>query len=81
MAIKAKIAISIDKKVLSRVDKLVEKKMFANRSKAFQTAIEEKISKLDKSRLAIESAKLNKAEERQLSEESLKMDLTEWPEY
>ena len=55
--------------------------MFANRSKAIQKAIEEKISKLDKSRLAIESAKLNKAEEQQLSEEGLKTDLTEWPEY
>ena len=81
MAIKAKIAISIDKKVLGRIDKLVEKKMFANRSKAFQTAIEEKMSKFDKSRLAIESAKLNKAEEQQLSEEGLKTDLAEWPEY
>jgi metal-responsive CopG/Arc/MetJ family transcriptional regulator len=81
MATTAKIAISIDKKVLSRVDKLVEKKMFANRSKAFQTAIEEKMSKYDKSRLAVESAKLNLAEEQQLSEESLKTDLAEWPEY
>jgi metal-responsive CopG/Arc/MetJ family transcriptional regulator len=68
MSTTAKIAISIDKKVLSRVDKLVEKKMFANRSKAFQTAIEEKMSKFDKSRLAIESAKLNQAEEQQLAE-------------
>ena len=55
--------------------------MFSNRSRAIQTAIEEKISKLDKSRLAIESAKLNKAEEQQLSEESSQMDLTEWTEY
>jgi metal-responsive CopG/Arc/MetJ family transcriptional regulator len=79
MATTAKIAISIDKKILNRIDKLVEKKMFANRSKAIQTAIEEKISKLDKSRLAIESAKLNIAEEQQLSEENSQTDLTEWP--
>ncbi len=81
MATTAKIAISIDKKILNRIDRLVEKKMFTNRSKAIQTAIEEKILKLDKSRLAIESAKLNKAEEQQLSEEGLRTDLTEWPEY
>ncbi|MHB1688769.1 MAG: ribbon-helix-helix domain-containing protein [Ignavibacteriaceae bacterium] len=81
MATTAKIAISIDKKILNRIDRLVEKKMFANRSRAIQTAIEEKISKLDKSRLAIESAKLNIAEEQQLSEESSQTDLTEWPEY
>lgn len=76
-----KIAISIDKNVLNRIDKLVENKVFTNRSRAIQTAIEEKISKLDKSRLAIESAKLNKTEEQQLSEESSQTDLTEWPEY
>lgn len=81
MATTAKIAISIDKKILNRIDRLVEKKIFANRSRAIQTAIEEKISKLDKSRLAIESAKLNRAEEQQLSEESSQTDLTEWPEY
>lgn len=81
MATTMKIAISIDKRVLNRIDRLVENRIFANRSRAIQTAIEEKISKLDKSRLAIESAKLNKAEEHQLSEESSKTDLTEWPEY
>ncbi len=81
MATTTKIAISIDKKVLNRIDRLVEKKMFTNRSRAIQTAIEEKISKLDKSRLAIESAKLNIADEQLLSEENSKMDLAEWPEY
>ncbi|MFA5806496.1 MAG: ribbon-helix-helix domain-containing protein [Melioribacteraceae bacterium] len=81
MATTAKIAISIDRKILDRIDRLVEKKMFTNRSRAIQTAIEEKISKLDKSRLAIESAKLNKADERLLSEEDLQTDLTAWPEY
>jgi metal-responsive CopG/Arc/MetJ family transcriptional regulator len=81
MATTAKIAISIDKKILNRIDRLVEKKMFANRSKAFQIAIEEKISKLDKSRLAVESAKLNKTEEQQLSEEGSQTDLSEWAEY
>jgi len=81
MATTTKIAISIDIKILNRLDRLVKNKMFANRSKAIQTAIEEKISKLDKSRLAIESAKLDKAEEQKLSEESLQTDLTEWPEY
>lgn len=81
MATTTKIAISIDKKILNRIDSLVEKKMFTNRSRAIQTAIEEKISKLDKSRLAIESAKLNTADEQLLSEENSKMDFAEWPEY
>ena len=81
MATTAKIAISIDRKILDRIDRLVEKKMFPNRSRAIQTAIEEKISKLDKSRLATESAKLNRADEQLLSDEGLQTDLTEWPEY
>ncbi len=81
MATTTKIAISIDKRVLKRIDRLVENRIFTNRSRAIQTAIEEKISKIDKSRLAVESAKLNKAEEQQLSEESSQTDLTEWPEY
>jgi len=81
MATTTKIAISIDKRVLNRIDRLVENRIFTNRSRAIQTAIEEKISKLDKSRLAIESTKLNKAEEQQLSEESSRTNLTEWPEY
>lgn len=81
MSTTTKIAISIDKKILNRIDSLVEKKMFTNRSKAIQTAIEEKISKLDKSRLAIENAKLNTADEQLLSEENSKMDFAQWPEY
>ena len=40
--------------------------MFTNRSRAIQTQ-SKKISKLDKSRLAIESAKLNIADEQLLS--------------
>jgi metal-responsive CopG/Arc/MetJ family transcriptional regulator len=81
MATTTKISISIDKRVLNRIDRLVKNRIFANRSRAIQTAIEEKISRLDKSRLAIESAKLNKAEEQQLTEESSQTDLAEWPEY
>ena len=76
-----KIAISIDTKVLNKVDKLVEKKVFSNRSKAIQIAVEEKITKIDKSRLARESAKLNKDEEQSLSEQGIAGDFSEWPEY
>jgi metal-responsive CopG/Arc/MetJ family transcriptional regulator len=76
-----KIAISIDSKILTKVDKLVEKKVFSNRSKAIQIAVEEKITKIDKNRLAKESAKLNKNEEQSLSEEGIAGDFSEWPEY
>ena len=81
MAATTKIAISIDKKILDRVDNLVKKNFFSNRSKAFQAAVEEKILRMDKSRLARESAKLNRIEEQKLSEEGQKGDFHEWPDY
>lgn len=81
MATTTKIAISIDKNVLEKIDRLVDEKKFSNRSRAIQTAIEEKISKINKSRLAVESAKLNKTNEQLLSEEGLQTDFEEWPEY
>jgi metal-responsive CopG/Arc/MetJ family transcriptional regulator len=81
MSTSAKIAISIDRRILDRIDSLVVKKIYANRSKAIQSAIEEKIFRIDKTRLVLESAKLNKAEEQKLADESINGDLLEWPEY
>jgi metal-responsive CopG/Arc/MetJ family transcriptional regulator len=76
-----KIAISMDSKLLDKVDRLVQKRIFPNRSKAIQSAVEEKIIKMDKSRLSRESAKLRKSEEQSMSEEGLPGDFSEWPEY
>ena len=81
MANSTKIAISIDSRVLKKIDRLVKKNLFTNRSKAIQTAVEEKIAKLEKSRLSIESAKLKVSEEQSLAEEGLIGDSAEWPEY
>lgn len=76
-----KIAISIDSKLLNRLDKLVQKRIFPNRSKVIQMAVEEKITRIDKSCLARESQKLKKSEEQSLAEEELAGDFSEWPEY
>ncbi|HET54133.1 MAG TPA: CopG family transcriptional regulator [Ignavibacteria bacterium] len=81
MAVTTKIAISVDKKVLQRIDKLVDQNLFPSRSRAIQIALEEKLSKIDKSRLAVESSKLNKNEEQSLAEEGLIGEINEWPEY
>ncbi|MCZ7602301.1 MAG: ribbon-helix-helix domain-containing protein [Melioribacteraceae bacterium] len=81
MATTTKIAISVDKKILQRIDLLVDKNLFPSRSKAIQIALEEKLSKIDKSRLAIESAKLNIAEEQLLADENINGGVSEWPEY
>ncbi|HXZ44668.1 MAG TPA: ribbon-helix-helix domain-containing protein [archaeon] len=77
----AKIAITIEKELLERLDRLVSSKVFPNRSKAVQEAIQEKLSRVNKSRLARECAKLDPKYERALAEEGLSQDISEWPEY
>ncbi|RPI79830.1 MAG: ribbon-helix-helix protein, CopG family [Desulfobacteraceae bacterium] len=76
-----KIAITIQDHLLDRVDRLVKAGVFPNRSKALQEAVEEKLSRFDRGRLARECAKLNKKFERSLAEEGLSRELGEWPEY
>lgn len=77
----SKIAITIDDKILSRLDLLVQSNVFANRSKAIQEAIEDKLIHLDKRRLAQECAKLDRDFEQTLAEEGLSSELDEWPRY
>lgn len=81
MATKAKVAISLDERTLNRLDRLVKSNVFPNRSQAIQTAIDEKLSRLDKSRLARECAKANPTQEKALAEEGMSWELGEWPEY
>jgi metal-responsive CopG/Arc/MetJ family transcriptional regulator len=77
----AKIAISVDQATLKKLDRLVKSKVFPSRSRAFQRAIEEKLEKLDRSRLAKECAKMDPKYEQALADEGLGSDLGEWPEY
>ncbi len=77
----SKIAITIDKNILKRVDTLVKSKIYPNRSKAIQDAVAEKIKQLEKNRLALECEKLNPAFEQSLAEEGFSVDSEEWPEY
>jgi metal-responsive CopG/Arc/MetJ family transcriptional regulator len=77
----SKIAITIDDKILRRLDLLVQSNVFPNRSKAIQEAIEDKLVRLDKTRLAQECAKLDRAFEQTLAEEGLSLELEEWPQY
>jgi metal-responsive CopG/Arc/MetJ family transcriptional regulator len=78
---KAKIAISMDEKVLERVDGLVRKRVFNNRSQAIEDAVVDKLERLDKTRLALECAKLDPAREKELAEEGLSEEMSGWPEY
>lgn len=77
----AKVAISINKKTLKRLDRLVKDRVFANRSKAIQEAVEDKLNRLERTRLARECAKLDPIAEQAMAEEGLSEELQGWPEY
>lgn len=77
----AKIAITIEEDLLDKLDRLVSSKVFPNRSKAIQEAVREKLSRVTRSRLARECAKLDPAFEKALAEEGISQDMGEWPEY
>ncbi|MCC6611339.1 MAG: CopG family transcriptional regulator [Burkholderiales bacterium] len=76
-----KVAITLDSETLKRVDVLVAKKVFPNRSRAVQSAVAEKLARIERSRLASECAKLDPKFERALAEEGLGQELDAWPEY
>ena len=77
----SKIAITLDKNMLKRLDILVKSKFFPNRSRAIQEAVAEKLTRLEKSRLAQECAKLDPDFEQSLAEEGFGSELEEWPKY
>lgn len=78
---KAKVGITLDDRLLERLDDLVRERRFASRSGAIAEAVAEKLSRLDRSRLARECAKLDGSVEQGLADEGLAEDLAEWPEY
>ena len=77
----SKVAISIEKATLEQLDRLVHDKVFPSRSRAIQEAIEEKLSRLQRTRLAEECAKLDPGAEQAMAEEGLSEELRQWPEY
>lgn len=76
-----KIAISLEQNILKELDQMVKKNIFPNRSKAIQEAVAEKISRINKSRLARECAKLDPKYEQSLADEDMSIEGDEWPEY
>jgi metal-responsive CopG/Arc/MetJ family transcriptional regulator len=78
---KTKVALTIDTELLDRVDSLVARQRFRNRSQAFESALAEKLARLARTRLAEECAKLDRTEEQQLADEGLAAAGETWPEY
>jgi metal-responsive CopG/Arc/MetJ family transcriptional regulator len=77
----AKIAVTIDQDLLTRLDQLVKERRFPNRSRAVQEALRDKLERLERSRLARECAKLDPLFEQRLADEGLAEDLEQWPAY
>jgi metal-responsive CopG/Arc/MetJ family transcriptional regulator len=77
----AKVTISLNQDLVSKVDRLVQARLFTSRSQAIQAAVEEKIARLEKTRLAEQCAKLDPAEEQALAEEGFAAEAAQWPAY
>ena len=78
---KGKIAVTIDERMVGRIDRLVRQKAFSNRSQAIETAIHEKLNRIDRSRLALESSKLDQKYEQAMADEGITEDVKSWPAY
>ena len=68
---KTKITVTMDIGILKKLDGMVERKVFRNRSKAIQEVIGEKLSRMDKNHLARECKKLDAKFEKALAEEGI----------
>jgi len=77
---RAKVAVTVDEQALAEIDRLVSRGVFPNRSQAFEIAVKERLERMRHTRLAIESAKLDRAEEQALADEGYAGE-DEWPEY
>lgn len=78
---KAKIAITLDAEYVGELDRLVEENYFQNRSQAIRDAVREKLTRMKRSRLSMECAKLDPRFEKAMAEEGLAEDMSKWPEY
>ena len=78
---KTKIAITLDEQFIEDIDRLVSEHVFQNRSQAIQEAVEEKLKRLKRTRLARECSKLDLDFEKAMAKEGMTEDLSQWPEY
>jgi metal-responsive CopG/Arc/MetJ family transcriptional regulator len=78
---KAKLAVTLDERLLMEVDRLVRSRLFPNRSRAIEEAVQEKLERMNQNRLARECAKLDPNEEKAIAEEGMERELDQWPEY
>ena len=77
----AKIAVSLSKSTVEQLDRLVEQGVYPSRSRAIQEALDERLLRLTRDRLARECAKLDPGYEVALAEEGMAAEAEQWPEY
>ena len=77
----AKIAVSLHKDTVKHLDRLVEQGAYPSRSRAIQDAVDERLARLTRDRLARECAKLDPEYEEALAEEGMSSKTEQWPEY
>ena len=77
----AKIAVSMDQETLKQLDRLVAQGVFPSRSRAIQQAVQDRLMRISRDRLARECSKLDPGAEAQLAEEGLAGEVDQWPEY
>jgi metal-responsive CopG/Arc/MetJ family transcriptional regulator len=68
---RSRIAVSLDPSMLKRLDRLVKEAAFPSRSRAIRQAIDEKLARLKRSRLARECAKLDPQFEKALADDKV----------
>ena len=73
-----KIAITLDEEILKRVDALVSEQKCPSRSKAIQDAVDDKLARLTRSRLAEQCMLLDAAEEQEMAEEFSQSERDLW---
>lgn len=67
----SKVAVSLEKGTLERLDQMVAERVFPSRSGAIQQAVAEKLARMERTRLAEQCAKLDRRAERALAEEGI----------
>lgn len=77
---KTKIAITLDEKLLRRVDRAVDQGRELNRSAAIERAVADFVERMDRARLARECARLIPGTERATADAALP-ESAQWPAY
>ncbi len=77
----SKIAVSLDRSLVEQIDRMVREGEYPSRSRAIQDALQERLRRVSRDRLARECAKLDPAREIQLADEGMAVDRDQWPQY